>query len=76
MFPKMIFLHDYMCSKDNSFPNFMCFKGVFFFMFYHVSDGYCWKTKKTSQSERFENMFEKSIGVIITWSGIRLCEAV
>ena len=33
-----------------------------------------WNTRKASQSERFENMFNKSIGLIITWSELRLCE--
>lgn len=36
---------------------------------------YRWNTRKASQSERFEDMFNKSIGLIITWSELRLCEA-
>jgi transposase-like protein len=36
---------------------------------------YRWNTRKASQSERFEDMFAKSIGLIVTWSELRLCEA-
>ena len=36
---------------------------------------YRWNTRKASQSERFEDMFNKSIGLIVTWSELRLCEA-
>jgi hypothetical protein len=36
---------------------------------------YRWNTRKASQSERFEDMFNKSIGLIVTWSELRLCKA-
>ena len=35
---------------------------------------YRWNTRKASQSERFEDMFNKSIGLIVTWSELRLCK--
>lgn len=37
---------------------------------------YRWNTRKASQLERFENMFDKSIGLIVTWNELRLCEVV
>ena len=36
---------------------------------------YRWNTRKMSESERFAHMFAKSIGLIVTWSELRLCEA-
>ena len=36
---------------------------------------YRWNTRKASQSERFEGMFNKSIGLIVTWSELKLCKA-
>ena len=36
---------------------------------------YRWNTRKASQSERFSDMFNKSIGLIVTWDELRLCEA-
>ncbi len=36
---------------------------------------YRWNTRKMSESERFAHMFAKSIGLIITWSELRLCKA-
>ena len=33
-----------------------------------------WNTRKMSESERFAHMFEKSIGLIVTWGELRLCE--
>ena len=33
---------------------------------------YRWNTRKASQSERFSDMFSKSIGLIKQWSGIRV----
>ena len=36
---------------------------------------YLWNTRKASESERFSNMFAKSIGVVITWNELRLCKA-
>ena len=36
---------------------------------------YRWNTRKMSESERFTHMFDKSIGLVITWSELRLCEA-
>ena len=36
---------------------------------------YRWNTRKMSESERFAHMFNKSIGLIVTWSELRLCEA-
>ena len=35
---------------------------------------YRWNTRKMSESERFAHMFDKSIGLIVTWSELRLCE--
>ena len=35
---------------------------------------YRWNTRKASQSERFSDMFNKSIGLIVTWDELRLCE--
>lgn len=31
-----------------------------------------WNTRKASQSERFEDMFEKSIGLVRKWPEIRV----
>ena len=36
---------------------------------------YRWNTRKASQTERFENMFTKSIGLVVTWDGLKLCQA-
>ena len=33
---------------------------------------YSWNTRKASQSERFFDMFNKSIGLIVTWDELRL----
>ena len=33
-----------------------------------------WNTWKASQSERFSDMFNKSIGLIVTWSELKLCK--
>ena len=35
---------------------------------------YLWNTRKASQSERFSDMFNKSIGLIVTWSELKLCK--
>ena len=35
---------------------------------------YRWNTRKASESERFSDMFKKSIGLIVTWSELRLCK--
>ena len=35
---------------------------------------YRWNTRKASQSERFSDMFNKSIGLIVTWSELKLCK--
>ena len=36
---------------------------------------YRWNTRKMSESERFTHMFDKSIGLIVTWDELRLCKA-
>ena len=36
---------------------------------------YSWNTRKASQSERFKDMFNKSIGLIVTLSELKLCKA-
>lgn len=36
---------------------------------------YRWNTRKASQSERFSDMFNKSIGLIVTWNELKLCKA-
>lgn len=33
-----------------------------------------WNTRKASQSERFSDMFNKSIGLIVTWNELKLCK--
>ena len=33
---------------------------------------YRWNTRKASESERFSDMFHKSIGLVVTWSEIRV----
>jgi transposase-like protein len=33
---------------------------------------YRWNTRKASQSERFSDMFNKSIGLIVTWGELKL----
>ena len=33
-----------------------------------------WNTWKASQSERFSDMFNKSIGLIVTWNELKLCK--
>lgn len=33
-----------------------------------------WNTRKASQSEHFSDMFNKSIGLIVTWSELKLCQ--
>lgn len=35
---------------------------------------YRWNTRKASESERFSDMFNKSIGLIVTWDELKLCE--
>jgi len=35
---------------------------------------YRWNTRKASQTERFIDMFNKSIGLIVTWDELKLCE--
>ena len=35
---------------------------------------YRWNTRKASQLERFSDMFNKSIGLIVTWSELKLCQ--
>ena len=35
---------------------------------------YRWNTRKASQSERFSDMFNKSIGLIVTWNELKLCK--
>lgn len=35
---------------------------------------YRWNTRKASQSERFSDMFNKSIGLIVTWNELKLCQ--
>ena len=32
-------------------------------------------TRKASQTERFSDMFARSIGLIVRWSEIKLCQA-
>ena len=34
---------------------------------------YRWNTRKTSESERFAHMFAKSIGLVVTWKGLKKC---
>ena len=36
---------------------------------------YRWNTRKASESERFYDMFAKSIGLVVTWRELKLCEA-
>lgn len=36
---------------------------------------YRWNTRKASESERFSDMFSRSIGLIVRWSEIKLCQA-
>ena len=36
---------------------------------------YRWNTRKMDESERFAHMFAKSIGLIVRWSEVRLCNA-
>lgn len=36
---------------------------------------YRWNTRKMSESERFAHMFNKSVGLIVTWVELRLCKA-
>ena len=36
---------------------------------------YRWNIRKASQTERLENMFAKSIGLVVTWDGLKLCQA-
>lgn len=33
-----------------------------------------WNTRKMSESERFAHMFEMSIGIVVTWEGLKLCK--
>ena len=35
---------------------------------------YRWNTRKASESERFSDMFARSIGLIVRWSEIKLCQ--
>ena len=35
---------------------------------------YRWNTRKASQSERFSDMFNKSISMIVTWRELKLCK--
>ena len=35
---------------------------------------YRWYTRKASQTERFFDMFNKSIGLIVTWNELKLCK--
>lgn len=37
---------------------------------------YRWNTRKMSESERFTHMFEKSIGLVRTWSDIKTLDMV
>ncbi len=36
---------------------------------------YRWNMRKASQTERFSDMFGKSVGSIVTWGDLRLCQA-
>lgn len=36
---------------------------------------YRWNTRKMDESERFAHMFHMSIGLIVRWSEVRLCQA-
>ena len=36
---------------------------------------YRWNTRKMDESERFAHMFSMSIGMIVRWSEVRLCQA-
>ena len=36
---------------------------------------YRWNTRKASESERFSDMFARSIGLIVRWSDVKLCQA-
>ena len=35
---------------------------------------YRWNTRKASESERFSDMFNKSIGLIVKWNELKMCE--
>ncbi len=35
---------------------------------------YRWNTRKESQSKRFADTFGKSVGVIVKWSELKLCD--
>ena len=35
---------------------------------------YRWSTRKMSESKRFTHMFSKSIGLVVTWEELRLCD--
>ena len=35
---------------------------------------YRWNTRKASESERFSDMFARSIGLIVRWSDVKLCQ--
>ena len=36
---------------------------------------YRWNTRKASETERFSDMFTKSIGLIVTWNELKICKA-
>ena len=36
---------------------------------------YRWNTRKASESERFSDMFSRSIGLIVRWNEVKLCVA-
>ena len=60
------------------------FRRMIFGIYHNVSDEhlqdyidevvYRWNMRKTPQTERFKDMFNKSIGLIVRWNELRLCE--
>ena len=79
-FESLISMTMYFNSKDGRFRCNQC-SGCY----HDVSDEhlqqyideavYRWNTRKASKTERFQNMFNKSIGLVITWNELKLCEA-
>ena len=53
-----------------------CYHDVFDEHLHAYIDEACfrWNTRKASESERFSDMFNKSIGLIVTWSELKLCK--
>lgn len=78
------YVHDYIFT--NSIEGFWShFRRMISGCYHDVSDEhlqqyideavYRWNTRKASKTERFQNMFNKSIGLVITWNELKLCEA-